>query len=246
MKVKVLMFVVVVITLFGACSAEPFPPGLDDYRTYGAATTLVRDESGEVLYMTDDSLKLIPYNTISAADSLLNKRYYLEFQIYENIDSKTYEIIEVSVQRMLLENVCAINDKSELNRYSNDCITPIWLWSAYNYVNLLCNINASNEVKHDFYLIEDKSTSNSDTINFFIRYDDKNDSYGGKSKAALSFDISSLVTNVTDSIVLTFKINSCDYDGDYDMSVTYKNSSNNDDSISYNQYNAVNTFTEIR
>ncbi|MFI3297355.1 MAG: NigD-like C-terminal domain-containing protein [bacterium] len=233
MKFKVLFFAVVVLTIFASCdSTEGFLAGdgyeFEDYTVYGAATTLVKEESGEIVYMTDDSLKLVPMYTISAADSLLNQRYYVEFQIYQTISSSTYEVNVVSVQYMFIENVSSIDDSSELDSYADDCITPIWVWGACNYVNLLCYIDASNEIQHNFYLVEDKSSSTNDTINFYIRHDNNDDANGSTSKAAISFDISSFVTNIADSVVLTFSVNDCTY-GNYDMAITYKNS-NNDDS----------------
>ena len=54
---------------------------------YQIAATLVHDNSGENVFITDDNFKLLPSNKLTIPDnqkdSLLNKRYFISFQLTE-------------------------------------------------------------------------------------------------------------------------------------------------------------------
>ena len=80
---------------------------------YNAASTLVYDPSGEYIFVTEDSVKLFPTSKITIPeaqkDSLLNKRYFISFQIKDQND-KIFSINLLSMQMMLEKHITEIEN----------------------------------------------------------------------------------------------------------------------------------------
>ena len=83
---KQIFFILILILTLSSCDWLE-PEVEQSNQIYQTAATLIHDTSGKNLFLTDDSLKLQPTEGIiipdNKKDSLLNKRYFITFQITE-------------------------------------------------------------------------------------------------------------------------------------------------------------------
>ena len=110
-KIKYLIFILT--TTFILTSCDWLEPETDlSNQIYQIAATLVHDNSGENVFITDDNFKLLPSNKLTIPDnqkdSLLNKRYFISFQLTEedqviSTDKTQYSINLLTMQLMSKE-----------------------------------------------------------------------------------------------------------------------------------------------
>ena len=213
MNKKLFFSLIAIILLLSACDWLK-PDYEEPYQKYYAATTLINDDSGENIFITDDGIKLFPSNTISIPDkqkdSLLNQRYYIGFQIadgYKNTDNPMV-INLISMQTMYNYQITEIESDSSLSAYKNQPLTIERLWYTNKYINFISYVMGSGSTNHNYHLIYNKNNS-SDTIFLTLRYDNNKDVSVYTLSNAVSYDISKYTqNNQNDSTTICFNYNS--------------------------------------
>lgn len=177
---------------------------------YNAASTLVYDPSGEYIFVTEDSVKLFPTSKITIPeaqkDSLLNKRYYISFQIKDQND-KIFSINLLSMQMMLKKQITEIENNDLINNYKNEILNIKNLWCSGSYLNIITEVQGSGTKLHNYNLLYNPNIK-SDTLHLTLRYDNNNDTKTYTLQQALYYNLQDYLTNDSDSTTICFNYNS--------------------------------------
>ncbi len=177
---------------------------------YQAAATLIHDPSGDNIFITDDSIKLFPTTKItipdSQVDSLLNKRYYISFQIKEQ-NEKIYSINLLSMQMMEQKYVIEINHNDSIEKYKNEVLNINNIWYTGQYLNIITTVLGSGTKQHNYNLLYNPNTG-TDTLYLTLRYDNNNDTKPYNLQQALYYDIKDYIKSEKDSTTICFNYNS--------------------------------------
>lgn len=155
---------------------------------YGSPATLARHTSGDAIFITDDSVHLFPFPILTVPDSMLNRRYFIDYQVTDSSNTFTYTIALLNLQLMPIDTVRILPDSINIDNMKNAPVNPHTFWCSGHYLNMLLYINASGMVDHKFRLID---TENHDDgiLHFALLHDDCNDKKINEMRAAVSFDI---------------------------------------------------------
>lgn len=213
MNKKLFILLIAIITLCSAC--DWLEPNIDQSnQKFFAAATLVHDPSGENIFITDDSIKIFPISKITIPDnqkdSLLNKRYFITFQLGE--ETKTtdnpMDVNLLSMQMMYDYQVTEISTDSALSAYKNQQLTINRLWCSGSYINFISTIAGSGSKTHNYHLIYNTNVK-SDTLFLTLRYDNNDDAGIYTLQNAISYNVGKyLQNNQGDSTVICFNYNS--------------------------------------
>ena len=177
---------------------------------YNAASTLVYDPSGEYIFVTEDSVKLFPTSKITIPeaqkDSLLNKRYYISFQIKDQND-KIFSINLLSMQMMLEKHITEIENNDLINNYKNEILNIKNLWCSGSCLNIITEVQGSGSKLHNYNLLYNPNIE-SDTLHLTLRYDNNNDTKTYTLQQALYYNLQDYLTNDSDSTTICFNYNS--------------------------------------
>lgn len=177
-----LLFAVVVLSLSG-CNLTP---AVDDkYQRYASPATLEKESSGEVIFVTDDDMRLHPDKALVVADTLIGSRYFINYQIVEKTPPD-YKITLLSQQSMPVLPIMTFPGTIP-DTIANDGISKLNVWVAGKYLNMLVNFYGSGRKEHVFRLID---TKNSDGLVLELRHDNVGDPMQTELQAAMSLDIS--------------------------------------------------------
>lgn len=158
----------------------------DSMMTHAAASTLQRTASGENVFVTDDSITMHPEPSISADDSLIGNRYFVEFRLLEQT-ATDFDITLRTIQLMRTYEV----EKTDVILFADDPVTPNVLWATGNYLNMLLIVDAEATAEHEFALYD--VSGSGDKLKFELRHDKKGDTGEKNMRTALSFDISEYI-----------------------------------------------------
>lgn len=207
---KKLYHIIILLSIFIYTSCELNIEQDPSNQIYYAAATLTYDPTGEYIFATDDSLKLFPTSKITIPeaqkDTLLNKRYYISFQIKEQ-NEKIYSINLLSMQLMMKNNIIEISHNDSIKNYKNELLNITNLWFSGQYLNIITSIQGSGTKLHNYNLLYN-SNIKSDTLYLTLRYDNNNDTESQNFQQALYYDIKNYLTNKKDSTVICFNYNS--------------------------------------
>lgn len=177
---------------------------------YKDAATLVYDPSGEYIFVTEDSIKLFPTSKITIPeaqkDTLLNKRYFISFQIKDQND-KIFSINLLSMQMMLEKQITEIENNDLINNYKNEILNIKNLWCSGSYLNIITEVQGSGSKLHNYNLLYN-SNIKSDTLHLTLRYDNNNDTKTYTVQQAIYYNLQDYLTNNSDSTTICFNYNS--------------------------------------
>lgn len=209
---KLHFFVLSLFTIFTLVSCDNWLNVEQDpsNHIYYTASTLIYDPSGEYIFITDDNLKLVPTTklTIPEAqkDTLLNKRYYISFQI-KNQNDKEYSINLLSMQMMTQNSIIEINHNDSIENYKNELLNIKNIWISSNYLNIITEVQGSGSILHNYNMLHNPNIQ-SDTLYLTLRYDNNGDAKTYSFQQAIYYDINNYLTNQKDSTTICFKYNS--------------------------------------
>ena len=171
----------------------------DNMKPRAAAAFLQESEDGEKIFITDDGIVMYPDMPVAAPDSMLGRRYFVEF-LLESQTSTRFDITLRSIQEMIVEGVT----KGEPTGASQPVI-PATVWAYGDYLNMVLNVKTDPRPNFKFTLFDKGSA---EEPNFVLRYDPKTNQPASARRVALSFDISSYREALTvDSILVPISIN---------------------------------------
>lgn len=203
MKKYLLPLFVIILVALNATSCLDVGDDIDRVNLRGAAATLARTPSGETVFVTDDSITMHPSEAVTAADSLIGMRYFLDFRLLEQT-ATDFDIAIINIQQMIVDTVVA----SAPSR-ADDYVEPRIVWTSGSYINMLLTVEASTIWSHDFTLYD---VSTDDNLCFELRHDRNNDPYNTQTRAAISFDAKKYIDAATaDSIPVQLSINVKNY-----------------------------------
>ena len=211
---KKLHYIIAAIATIILCSScdwlEPETSSNQIYRT--AATLINKPSLGQYIFLADDGIELIPTTPLiipdAQKDTLLNKRYYITFQIeIETQNTQIYNINLISMQMMSKESITYINDNDSIATYKNEQLDISLLWTSGSYLNILTQVKGSGSVAHNYYLLHNPNI-NSDTLYLTMRYNSNNDQPTYSLQQAMYYDLTEYITGKSDSTTICFNYNS--------------------------------------
>ena len=177
---------------------------------YQSVATLIHDPSGKNIFITDDSLKLQPTEEIiipdNKKDSLLNKRYFITFQITKQI-SNLYTIKLLSTQQMREISPIPLQTINDTTKYKNQTLLLKGIWTSGGYLNMITDIKGSGDKFHNYNLLISPSLS-TDTLHLIMKYDNNNDNEIYTLQEATTYNIKKYINSEKDSITIRFDYNS--------------------------------------
>ena len=209
-KTLYILLAFITITLCSSCDwLEPEQdPSTQMYHT--AAMLISNPSLGQYTFLADDSIQLIPTSPLTIPDAqkdtLLNKRYYITFQI-EHKTTQIYNINLISMQMMSEESIIEILHNDSIPTGKNELLSIKLLWTSGTYLNILTQIQGSGYTKHNYRLFYN-TNSNSDTLYLTMRYDNNNDRPTYTLHQAIYYDLKEYLTNKSDSTTICFNYNS--------------------------------------
>lgn len=209
-KTLYILLAFITITLCSSCDwLEPEQdPSTQMYHT--AATLISNPSLGQYTFLADDSVQLIPSTPLTIPDAqkdtLLNKRYYITFQI-EHKTTQIYNINLISMQMMSEESIIEIPHNDSIPANKNELLSIKLLWTSGSYLNILTQIKGSGSMTHNYRLYHNID-SNGDTLYLTMRYDSKNDQPTYILQQAIYYDLKKYLTNTSDSTTICFNYNS--------------------------------------
>lgn len=193
---KALFFFAALTVILNSCLDNPTN---DKNKLHGVAATLNKAQTGEIIFITDDSIKMHPSEAVTAVDSLLGSRFFVDFRLLQQSEKDFY--IEVAnLQRMKVDSV-------RLGKYEemDAPVIPQIAWVSGRYVNFLLNVRGGQIALHDFRMYD---RSKDGKANFILRHDPKNDPTQYMARAAVSFDLKNYIdTMTTDSMTIALTLN---------------------------------------
>ena len=207
-KKQIFLILITILTLSSCNWLEPeIEPSNQIYQT---AATLIHDISGKNLFLTDDSLKLQPIKEIiipdNKKDSLLNKRYFITFQITEQ-NTSLYTINLLSSQQMREIPIIPIQSINDTTKYINQTLLLKNLWITSSYLNIITEIQGSSQKLHNYNLLL-YPTSSTDTLHLIMRYDNNMDSAIYTLQEATTYNLKEYINTEQDSVIIRFNYNS--------------------------------------
>ncbi len=201
MKAKSLFLALIALLALTSCILNPTP--VEDGKIHGTAAFLINME-GQNRFITDDHTTLIPNTPFVAPDSMLNRRFYIEYQIVDEL-GKTQTINLLRNLEMTLDSTMELSAQ-QFGQYANDDLTPYMAWCSGNYVNLLVDIMASGKIDHDFHMLKDTNKQfvnpnplAADTVNVYLRHDAHDDNRTASYRAGMSFNIGKYLSQYNDT-----------------------------------------------
>lgn len=210
---KKIFFILTFILCFCSSCDWLEPEHEDNTATYYSAGKLVHDASGKNIFITDDNKKLFPSETLTIPDaqkdSLLNKRYYITFQVdnKSSLKDSIMTIKLINAQRMFEKKVTEVESNEEFAKYKNQTLTIQRLWTSSTNLNIVTEIMGSGNKLHNYTLLHNIKQK-SDTIHFTLRYDDNNDESIYPLIYAMSFDLKKYYPTNCDSVTICFSYKS--------------------------------------
>jgi hypothetical protein len=211
-KTLYILLAFITITLCSSCDwLEPEQdPSTQMYHT--AAMLISNPSLGQYTFLADDSVQLIPSTPLTIPDAqkdtLLNKRYYITFQIeIETQSTQSYNINLISMQMMNKESIININNNDTINKYKNEQLNINLLWCSGKYLNIITQVKGSGSVAHNYYLLHNPNID-SDTLDLTMRYNSNNDKPTYALQQAMYYDLTEYITGKSDSTTICFNYNS--------------------------------------
>lgn len=213
MNKKIFFLLAAILCVCASCDLEPeFNNQNSVY--YMASKLCYNSSKGDYFFLSDDSVRLEPASRLSIPDdqidTLLNKRYYISFQLTETAKptDNPLSINLLSMQMMYEGDVEVIENAEELKNYKNEMLTLQQVWISGSYINLITTVMGSGSRLQNYHLIYDKSSASNDTLYLTLRYDKGNDKEVYNLQNALSYDIKDFMPeNDKDSTVICFNYN---------------------------------------
>lgn len=185
-NMKKIIFAFMTVSLLLLLSGCDLTPKYEEkYQKYASPATLTKESSGEVIFVTDDAMRLHPDKALVAPDSIIGLRYFINYQIVENTPPD-YKITLLSQQSMPVDTIMLFSGAIP-DSIANDGISKMNVWVAGKYLNMLVNFYGSGKKEHSFRLIDVKGD---DGVNFELRHDNADDAVLTELQAAQSFDLS--------------------------------------------------------
>lgn len=207
---KYILFTLLISTICVSC--DWLEPETNETNTiYYSAATLINDSiSGKNIFLTDDNLQLHPTELITIPDakkdSLLNKRYYISFQVKEQIENR-YSINLLSSQMMREIEIIEIESNEQIAKYKNEILTINRLWTSGTYLNIVSEIKGSGNKLHNYHLLYNPNIT-TDTLNLTLRYDHNNDTEDYNLQEATTYNLKNYINTQQDSIIIRLDYNS--------------------------------------
>ena len=207
---KYILFTLLISTICVSC--DWLEPETNETNTiYYSAATLINDSiSGKNIFLTDDNLQLHPTELITIPDakkdSLLNKRYYISFQVKEQIENR-YSINLLSSQMMREIEIIEIESNEQIAKYKNEILTINRLWTSGTYLNIVSEIKGSGNKLHNYHLLYNHNIT-TDTLNLTLRYDHNNDTEDYNLQEATTYNLKNYINTQQDSIIIRLDYNS--------------------------------------
>lgn len=206
---KQIFFILILILTLSSCDWLE-PEVEQSNQIYQTAATLIHDTSGKNLFLTDDSLKLQPTEEIiipdNKKDSLLNKRYFITFQITEQ-NTNLYTINLLSSQQMREIPITPIQSINDTTKYTNQTLLLKNLWISGSYLNMITEIQGSGQKFHNYNLLLSPTLS-PDTLNLIMRYDNNKDNAIYTLQEATTYNLKEFINSEKDSVIIRFHYNS--------------------------------------
>ena len=208
--IKQIVFIITTILILSSC--DWLQPKIDPSdQIYQSAATLIHEpSSGKNIFITDDSLKLHPTEEIIIPDikkdSLINKRYFITFQITEKV-ANLYTINLLSTQQMRELPIFTLQSINDTAKYTNQTLLLKSIWVSGSYLNMITEIKGSGDKFHNYNLLVSPSSS-SDTLHLIMRYDNNKDNAIYTLQEATTYNIKKYINSDKDSVIISFDYNS--------------------------------------
>lgn len=196
---RVYFLLMAAVVLLNSCLNVPEVD--DGQKLHGTAATLARTGKGENVFVTDDSITLHPSQSVTASDSMLGTRYFIDFRILSEIgDERTIEL--ANLQEMRIDSV-SYSTPSGIN----SPVTPSAVWTSGKYLNMLLFVDGADLSGHKFSLVDTGVKGKDSGLNFLLHHKAAPTSTQDRGRACLSFDVQSyLDTLSTDSINMSLTL----------------------------------------
>lgn len=194
---KTVLIIIACAALLSSCLDTGQTP--DSQIPRAAAAFMQRSSTGENIFVTDDSIKMYPDVPVSASDSLLGRRYFVEFFL-QNKGDDYFDINVRSVQEMKIDSILTQKPSSHNNE-----VELKTMWVSGNYLNMVLNVDTDPQPKHTAILYNSGSPEEPELV---FLYDNNTTQPISSRRIALSYDISEYRENMAaDSLRTSVTLN---------------------------------------
>jgi hypothetical protein len=183
------------------CKKDSVDEALEYYSSIGMIS--ITTDSAIITTDTDKRLLITNRNMIASVNN--NDRVIVFFNKLDQTIPKgiTYVIQVSSIEKVLVKPVFELTTKT-LDSIGNNALFVNSLWIAKKYLNLDYSYYGG-QLPHLINLTRTQGTLRTDTIDLEIKHNQNGDTGTTWLYNFVSFDLSSLQNNVTDSVVLRIK-----------------------------------------
>lgn len=152
---------------------------------YGSPVVMSRHTSGDIFFATDDSIHLFPLPQMTVADSMIGRRYFIDYSVSDSSNTFTYAITLHNMQLMPTDTVLKLSNDIDIDDMPDVPIEKDAIWVTGKYLNMLLYIEASGIMDHHYKLID----TGDKALKFRLMHDDLGDKHTIRLRNAISFDI---------------------------------------------------------
>ena len=177
--------------------------------------------------MLDDGLTMGIVNAIEIPDSMIGKRFFMDFQyVSENSRTDTFDSMAslLNIQQVVTKPILDITTKEELDSMGVNKINPSWVWCSSHYMNIVYYVMGSNSIPHMVNLIDneyDPIRVSGDTLVFELRHNAYNDPPMQQLRGVGSFDLTPYMESATDTVLKIMVYYYSFYQGTSSVYLTY-------------------------
>jgi hypothetical protein len=198
-KYMIAFCALIVVVMLTNCSK-------DETKDYYSVLGIIRITTDSVIIETDLNKRLLVENKNALGTSIKDKDRVIA---YFTITDKTtptgidYIINLENLQKVLFKPIIELTDQNA-DSIGNNEITVNNLWLEKNFLNLDFLFYGGN-VSHSINLIRYSGAIRTDTVTLEIRHNNKNDNGLTYLNGFVTFDLTSIKNNVTDSVIVCIK-----------------------------------------
>lgn len=215
-KTGILLFIVAMLVLAVSCGKDR------ESKAYYSSIGMLTIKTDSTIIETDAGQRLWVKNPSVIGSDIKDKdRVLVEFTATnETLPTNIDYIIEISfIQKALFKPVTILTPALE-DSVGNDPFQVNSMWLAKDFLNLDFAFYGGN-AKHYIHLTRAEGTLRTDTIDLEIRHNENEDTGTSGLYSFVSFDLTSLRNDVTDSVKLRIKAKEYD-DRKFEKIFTYK------------------------
>lgn len=163
----------IIFTILGACACSTSEPHdwMNSDSLFGIMATTANDENGDVFFITDDSLKLIPDKQMQNSElKTKNIRVFIDYKPLSDIQNNEQIISINGIQKVSVKNVIKgkPDDFDNINEYPQTIVD--YMWCTGHYLNIKENMIGDKDNHTDFRLYyEEMYDSTTNIINLYLK-----------------------------------------------------------------------------